>query len=229
MDRDAGTRSRGTFLQHPLVLQINLFQSFEVFWVWFGPQAALRRLQNTLRDGAQRPGVGLLHEVPYLLVEDVFPGYVAIHPVLDDASCGVVAEEVVHGSGELEGALVAVALHGRYPLRVGDAAPEDATGLFGEIPCLHPRRVCGVSDVRLRVAARKGADGRDHTSVVLKVVIRVEEVVLAVVYVLYSDLRPAQVGLHSLPRRKRLAWTRRCAWSSGVRRRPGSSPRRRAF
>src|SRR5215216_1775364 len=123
MGRDAGTRSRDTFLQHSLVLQINLFQSFNVFGVWFGPQAALRRLEQTLRDGAQRPRVGLLHELPYLLVEDVLPGYVAVHPVLDDA-------------------VVAVALHGRYPLRVGDAAPEDAASLFGEIPRLHPRRVC---------------------------------------------------------------------------------------
>src|SRR3712207_3022239 len=160
----------------------------------------MRSLEQTLRDGAERPGVGLLHEIPYPLVEDVLSCYVAIHPVFDDACCSVVAEEVVHGSGELEGALVAVTPHGRYPLRVGDAAPEYAAGLFGEIPRLHPRRVCGVSDVRFRVAARKGADGGDHSSVILKVVIRVEEVVLAVVYVLYGDLRPAQVGLHSLPR-----------------------------
>src|SRR5215217_1825317 len=200
MDRDAGTRSRDPFLQNPLVLQINLFQCFKVFGVWFAPEATMRRLEQTLRDGAERPWVGLLHEVPYFLVEDVLPGYVAIHPVLDDASCGVVAEEVVHGCGELEGALVAVALHGCYPLRVGDTAPEDTAGLFGEIPRLHPRRVCGVSDVRFRIAARQGADGGDHPSVVLKVVIRVEEVVLTVVYVLYGDLSPTQVGLHSLPR-----------------------------
>src|SRR5215203_1069081 len=200
MGRDAGTRSRDTFLQHSLVLQINLFQSFNVFGVWFGPQAALRRLEQTLRDGAQRPRVGLLHELPYLLVKDVLPGYVAVHPVFDDAGCGIVAEEVVHGGGELEGALVAVALHGRYPLRVGDAAPEDAADLFGEVPRLHSRWVCRVSNVCLRVAARKGPDGGDHTSVVLKVVVRVEEIVLAVVHVLYSDLRPAQVGLHSSQR-----------------------------
>src|SRR5918994_1107623 len=200
MDTDAGTRSRAALFQHPLVLQINLFQSSEVFGIWFGPQAALRRLEQALRDGAQRPGVGLLHEIPSLLVEDVLPGYVAVHPVFDDACCGVVAEEIVHGGRELEGSLVTVALHGPYPLRVGDAAPEDAAGPLGEIPRLYSRWGCGVSDVRLRVAARKGADGGDHTSVVLKVVVRVEEVVLAVVYVLYSDLRPAQVGLHGLPR-----------------------------
>src|SRR5215208_3939436 len=200
MDSDAGRRSRDAFLQHPFVMQITLFQSFKVIGVRFGPEAALCRLDQALRDGAERPGVGLLHELPYLLVEGVLPGYVAVHPVLDDTCCSIVAEEVVHGGRELEGTLVAVALHGPYPLRVGDAAPEDAAGLFGEIPRLHSRWVCGVSDVRFRVAARKGADGGDHTSVVLKVVVRVEEVVLAVVYVLYSDLRPAQVGLHGLPR-----------------------------
>src|SRR5215218_7139690 len=115
MDRDAGTRSRDTFLQHPLVLQVRILESFQILFVWLRPEAALRRLEQALGDGAQGPGVGPLHEVPYFLVEDVLPGYVTVHPVLDYTGGGVVA----------------VALHGVDPLRVRHPASEDAAGLFG--------------------------------------------------------------------------------------------------
>src|SRR3712207_7578418 len=62
-----------------------------------GPEAALRRLQEALRDGAQGPGVGLLHKFSHFLIQDVSVGYVAVHPVLYDAGSGIVAKEVVYG------------------------------------------------------------------------------------------------------------------------------------
>ena len=42
--------------------------------VGLGPQPAVRRLQQPLRDAAQRPRVGLLHELPVLRVEHVLRG-----------------------------------------------------------------------------------------------------------------------------------------------------------
>src|SRR4028118_1562828 len=87
---------------------------------------------------------------------------------------------------------------GSRPRRARPRGPPPA--LRRRRPRLCPRRVGGVRYRRLRVAAGEGADGGDHAAVVLEVVVRVEEVVLAVVHVLDRDPRPPEVVLHRPPR-----------------------------
>ena len=75
------------------------------------PHPALDGLQQPFHDAAQRPRVALPEKFLHLRVEDVFLGYILIHPVLNDLRRGVVAEHIVHGGGQLESAFVAVPLH----------------------------------------------------------------------------------------------------------------------
>ena len=65
---------------------------------------------------------------------------------------GVVAEQVVDRGRHLEGALVAVAVHGVDPLRVDDPGAHDPRRLLGQRADLRARRVGGVAEPRLRVA-----------------------------------------------------------------------------
>ena len=84
---------------------------------------------------------------------------------------GVEAEEVVDGRGELEGALVAVALHRADPARVDHAGPEDPVGLLLQGPGADGVGGGRVADVGLGVGAGQRAHGGDHAAVVLEVVV----------------------------------------------------------
>ncbi|CAO0837524.1 hypothetical protein SMICM17S_10648 [Streptomyces microflavus] len=97
-----------------------------------------------------------------------------------------------------ECALVAVAAHRLDPLGVDDPGAEDAGGLLDEGPRADGLGAGGVPDVRLRGLALQRAHGRHHAAVVLEVVVRVRDVVLAGVGVLRGDLDPLVRGLHLL-------------------------------
>src|SRR5919202_5015219 len=118
-------------LQETFGLQVDPLEPFEVFRARFGPELAVGGFEEALGDGAQGPGVGPLHEVADFFIENVLTGYILVHPVLDHACGGVVAEEVIDGGGELESTLVSVALHRRDPLRVRHARAEDTAGVLG--------------------------------------------------------------------------------------------------
>ena len=114
---------------------------------------------------------------------------------------GVVAEEVVDGGGQLEGALVAVPLHGRDPLRVEDPGAHHPGRLLGQAPHAGTGRVGRVTEPRLWLGAGQGPDGRDHAAVVLEVVVGVEDVVLTVVLVLDRHLDGGEAAAHGAGRR----------------------------
>ena len=119
---------------------------------------------------------------------------------MDDARGGVEAEEVVDGRRELEGALVAVALHRRDPPRVDHARAEDPVGLLLERAGADRVGRGRVPDVGLGLGAGQRADGGDHAPVVLEVVVAVEDVRLAVVDILRGHLDAAVGPLHVLGR-----------------------------
>ena len=104
------------------------------------PQATLDGLQQAFDDAAQRPGVAPPEEFLHVGIEHVLFGDVLVHPVLDYLRGGVVAEHVIHGGGQLESALVAVALHGLHPLGINHATAENAACLVLEIPDPGARR-----------------------------------------------------------------------------------------
>ena len=70
-----------------------------------------RSVASSSRSAIDRSAHGFdcLEELPHRRVGDVGLGDPLVHPVLDDLGGGVVAEQVVDGGGQLEGALVAVA------------------------------------------------------------------------------------------------------------------------
>src|SRR6516225_11961298 len=118
--------------QVTLHVQVDLAELVEGLGVGGLPQAAGGGLEQALGDAAQRPGVGLPHERAGLFVEDVGRGQLLVHPVRDDAGGGVVAEQVVHGRGELERPFVPVTAHRRYPARVYHPGAEHPPGLLGQ-------------------------------------------------------------------------------------------------
>ena len=90
-----------------------------------------------------------------------------------------------------------MAAHRLDPLRVDDARPHDPRCLLREGAHLRAGRVGRVAEPRFRpVAAPQGTDGRDHAAVLLQVVVRVEDVVLAVVLVLDRDIDRGEATSH---------------------------------
>src|SRR6202000_2332700 len=129
-------------------------------------------------DSVQGPRVGLGEELPLLRVADVTLRQFFVHPVRDDVRGRVVAEQVVDGGGQLEGALVAVPAHRGQPPRVHHPSAEDPGGLLGQATGAHGAGVGRVADVGVRVAAGQRPDRGDHAAVVLEVVVGVGDVVL---------------------------------------------------
>ena len=118
--------------QVALGLQVRLPQRGQRFGIRGVPELAVRRLEQPFGDAVQGPWVGAAEEFAHLLVADVGVGELLVHPVLDHARRRVVAEQVVDGGGEFEGALVAVPFHRLDPARVDDPGPEDTRGLLGQ-------------------------------------------------------------------------------------------------
>src|SRR5579859_5707381 len=92
-------------------LQVGLAQGGQRVGIGGVPELAVRCLQEAFGDAVQRPGVGAVEELAHLLVADVGIGELLVHPVFDHAGRRVVTEQVVHGGGEFERALVAVPFH----------------------------------------------------------------------------------------------------------------------
>src|SRR5204863_7978807 len=111
-------------------------------------------------------------------------GQLLVHPVLDHAGGRVVPEQVVHGRGQLERPLVPVPAHRVDPARVDHPGPEHPRGLLGQAAGAHRLGPVRVADVRGGVAPGQRAHHGDHAAVVLEVVVRVGDVVLAGVDVL---------------------------------------------
>ena len=80
--------------------------------------------------------------------------------------------------------------NGVDPLWIDYPRSEHAVGFFAEIADLGSCRVLSIAEVGTRVASSQRADGGDHTTVELHVVVRVEYVVLAIVLILERDLNP---------------------------------------
>ena len=125
----------------------------------------------------------MLEEFPRVRVQHVGLGDALIHPVLDHLGSGVVTEHVVYRGGQLESALVPVALHGIYPLGVDHPGPEDPAGFVGQVPDLGAGGVGAIAEKLTGIAAGQRPDGGNHTAMVLHIVITVEYIMLAVVLV----------------------------------------------
>ena len=85
------------------------------------------------------------------------------------------------------------------PLGVDDPRAEDAQRLLFEVAHVRPRRIGRVAEVAPRRRSRQRANGGDHAAVELQVVVRIEDVVLAVVLVLGGDLDAREHGLEARP------------------------------
>ena len=149
----------------------------------------------------QRPRVRVPQEVLVLLVGDVGPRELVVHPVVDHPGRRIETEEVVHRGRELEGALVAVPAHRRHPARVDHPGSEHAGRLLSERARADRVGSRRVADVGARGRAGQGPDRRDHAAVVLEVVVAVGDVVLARVDVLGGDVDAAVGALHVAPGR----------------------------
>jgi len=187
-------------LQVALGLQVSLPQRGQPFAVRGVPELAVCRLEQPFGDAVQGPGVGAAEEFAHLLVADVGVGELLVHPVLDHARRGVVAEQVVDRGGEFEGALVAMAFHGLDPARVDHPGAENTRGLLGQRPGADGIRAGGVADVRAGRPARERPDGGDHPPVVLEVVVGVGDVMLEGVGVVRGHRDPPVGALHVIAR-----------------------------
>src|SRR5690606_8243883 len=98
-------------------------------------------------------------------------------------------------------ALITVVPHRRQPPGVNHSGTENPGGLFPQRPGAHLVRCGGIADVGLRLDAGEGAHGGDHAAVVLEVVVRVGDVVLAGVRILRGYRDPPIVGTHVFRRR----------------------------
>ena len=147
------------------------------------PQAAPHRLEQALGHAAQRLRVVLLQEVARRVVMQVGVGDQRVLVVADHAGRGVEAEQVVDGGGHLGRALVAVTAHARDPLRVHGARADHARHLFAQGADARRPGVAEIAVVQRGGRAGQRLHGGGHAALELRVVVGVEQVVLAVVLV----------------------------------------------
>ena len=121
------------------------------------PRSAASSRRSAIARSAH--GFERVQEVAHLVRAHVALGHRLVHPVLDDAGRGVVAEQVVDGGRQLERALVAVAHHRGDPARVRDA--RSGTRAAPPRPA-SARRACAGS-VESPITARGSAPARWRT------------------------------------------------------------------
>ena len=143
--------------------------------------------EQALGGIAKGERIVVAEELLLLRIEQEFLGNFLVLVVRHDVAGGVVAEEVVHGRGHLEGTLVAVFAHPRNPLGVEDATAEDAVELFLEGADAHLFRVRRVTVVGRGCPSAQFGNGSVESALKLEIVVGIEQVVFAVVLILVDD------------------------------------------
>src|SRR5208337_4394154 len=180
--------SFGPRLQHGFTVDQGLTERLDRGWVWLQPHSAMLGFQQPLGDRVQRPRIALLKEFLHARIERIRLSDLLVHPVVNDAGGGVEAEQVIDRRAQFQPPFVAVPPYALDPLGVDDARAENPQHLLLEVADGGARRVVSVAEIMLRLAARQGADGGDHATVELQVIVAVEDVMLAVVLVVQRDL-----------------------------------------
>src|SRR5512132_2081716 len=129
-ERDRGSAHAGFKIS--LDIEVDLLQLSDQLRIGLLPESAIDSLTELLDDPAQRPGIGVFHEVLVVLVQHVVLGKLRIHPVSYHTSSGIETEQIVDGRSQLERALVAVPLHRRDPARIDHPRPEDSRRLLSQ-------------------------------------------------------------------------------------------------
>ena len=148
---------------------------------WLNPPRAARLRAGAARAPARRPrapatgragsprggssqmscsasGLWTLHKGAVVVVEHVGVRYRGVLVIAHHPSGGVVGEQVIHRGGHLEGALVAVALYARDPLRVARARAHHAADLLRQRAQARRGRIAVIAEIHPRLrAAENGA------------------------------------------------------------------------
>ena len=154
------------------------------------PRSAASSSRSAMPRSAH--GLDLRRNALVCSIEHVRGGQLLVHPVVDHAGGRVVAEQVVHGRGHLERALVPVPGHRGEPPRVDHPGAEHPLGLLGQGAGAHQVRHGRVADVGGRGGPGQVPHHGHHAAVELEVVVGVGDVVLAGVGVLRRDRDPSR-------------------------------------
>ena len=156
------------------------------------PQSPLDRLLQPIRDIGEGGGIGVFDEVAGVLVLQNRLSHEVEVVVANGACRGGEGEQVIHRRRDLEGPLVAVALHALDPLGVHHPGPDDAADLFLQRADDGPFGARVVVVIDRALLALQHLDRRGGPSLELVVIVAVEQIVFAVVLVLDDGLDLAQ-------------------------------------
>ena len=190
-------RSRHTFafalcFEQRLAFEQHTTQSFKSFRSRFLPKLAPGRLQQPLSDRVQSPGVGGAKEIAHLLRERIVLGQSLVDEVRRNLRGRIEAEDVVDRRCQFQSTFVAMPLDALNPLWIDHARTIDAQSLFFKIADLGRIGPRAIAEIRLGLGSRQGADGSDHASVELEIIVGVEDVVLAIVLIVQRHLNRLQ-------------------------------------
>ena len=142
----------------------------------------------------------LLQKFPRVVIVQIGVGHQRVLVVAHHAGGGVKGKQKIHRSGNLERAFVAVALDAFQPLGVDGPRPHHARDLFAQRADARRTGHAEVTVVQGGIVAAQVLDRDRHAALKLVVVVRIQDVVLAVVLVVHDGVNATQALLKRIRR-----------------------------
>ena len=151
------------------------------------PQSAFRRFEQAFGGLLQRHGIVSLEKLLLLgrkqkRLRDFF-----VVMILDEIRRRTVSEKVIDRRSHLECAFITVLAHGFDPAGIQNAAADHAHQLFLQRANAKLIGAAGVAVVIRRRAAAKLLDAGLEPALELKIIVGIEDVVLAIILILMND------------------------------------------